>query len=151
LNGESVFALNDREIQDISYVYGTKFNPDGNLLFQPATRGMDIYDGRVGTLRSRIAFPVPLSTNYDALVSDGTDTILIAITGTSGDGIAVVDLSSISEPAALPYVKAASRSAQMSQTVHTNWETGSRDKTKEAALVVRRVSHITNPKLLRSR
>ena len=72
MNGESVFALNDREIQDISYVYGTKFNPDGNLLFQPATRGMDIYDGRVGTLRSRIAFPVPLSTNYDALVSDAS-------------------------------------------------------------------------------
>lgn len=64
---------------------------------------MDIYDGRVGTLRSRIAFPVPLSTNYDALVSDGKDNILIAITGTSGNGIAVLDLSSLPEPAPLPY------------------------------------------------
>jgi len=39
----------------------------------------------------------------DALVSDGNDNILIAITGTTGNGIAVVDLSSLPEPAPLPY------------------------------------------------
>jgi hypothetical protein len=103
LNGVSTFALNDREIQDASYVYGVKFSPDGSLLFQPSVQGVDIYDGRVGNLRARVSLPVPLSTNYDALVSDGKDNILIAITGTTGNGIAVVDLSSLLEPAPLPY------------------------------------------------
>jgi hypothetical protein len=103
LNGVSTLALNDREIQDASYVYGVKFSPDGSLLFQPSVQGVDIYDGRVGNLRARVSLPVPLSTNYDALVSDGKDNILIAITGTTGNGIAVVDLSSLLEPAPLPY------------------------------------------------
>jgi hypothetical protein len=56
-----------------------------------------------GTLRSRIALPFSLSQNYDALVGDGEDNVLIAITGTGGSGIAVVDLSSLAEPAPLPY------------------------------------------------
>jgi IPT/TIG domain len=103
LNGVAAFADNDREILDVSYVYGTKFSSDGSLLFQPSAQGMDIYDGRVGTLRSRIAFPVPLSTNYDALVSDSKDDILIAITGATGTGIAIVDLSSVPEPSPLAY------------------------------------------------
>jgi len=146
LNGESTFVLNDREIQDISYVYGTKFNPDASLLFQPATQGMDIYDGRLGILRSRVAFSVPLSTNYDALVSDGTDNILIALTGTSGDGIALVDLSSISEPTALPYVRAANRGGETSQTVgHEGWATAPSNNTSASAPGVRRVPHVTNP------
>jgi hypothetical protein len=37
--------------------------------------------------------PFMLSANYDALVDDGWDNILIAITGQTGDGIAVIDLS----------------------------------------------------------
>jgi hypothetical protein len=48
---------------------------------------------------------VALSQNYDALVSDGKDNVLIAITGQNGTGIAVVDLSSLSEPLPLPYFK----------------------------------------------
>lgn len=51
----------------------------------------------------RIALPVPLSPNYDALVSDGKDNNLVAITGANGDGIAVIDLTSIPDPPALPY------------------------------------------------
>jgi hypothetical protein len=103
LNGAAAHAYNDREASDISYVYGTKFSPDGSLLFQPSTQGLDIYDGRIGTLLSRLAISAPLSTNYDALVSDGRDSILVAITGTSGNGIAVLDVSSFQEPAPLPY------------------------------------------------
>jgi hypothetical protein len=105
LNAESYLALNDREALNITYVYGTKLSPDGSLLFQPATNGMDVYDGGLGTLRSRIALPLALSQNYDALVGDGKDNILIAITGANGSGIAIVDLSSLSEPAPLPYLK----------------------------------------------
>src|SRR6202041_509022 len=99
------FALNDREILNISYVYGMKLDPDGSLLFQPSTSGIDVVDGRLGNLLTRIALPLTLSTNYDALVDDGKDNTLVAITGATGNGIAVLNLTSISEPAPLPYVK----------------------------------------------
>ena len=44
-----------------------------------------------------------LSPNYDALVSDGQDNVLIAITGQTGGGIAVIDLTSVLEPPPVPY------------------------------------------------
>lgn len=103
LNAESYLVLNDREALNISYVYGAKFSPDGSLLFQPSTNGIDVFDGRLGTLRTRISLPVALSPNYDALVSNGTDNVLVAITGQTGSGIAIVDLSSLPEPAPLNY------------------------------------------------
>jgi IPT/TIG domain len=103
LNAESYLTMTDEESWNISYVYGTKLSPDGTLLFQPTTSGIDIYDGRLGTLLTRIALPVALSQNFDALVSDGEDNVLVAITGQAGSGIAIVDLSSVSEPAPLPY------------------------------------------------
>jgi hypothetical protein len=49
--------------------------------------------------------PLALARNYDALVGDGKDNVLIAITGANGDGVAIVDLSSLSEPSPLPYLK----------------------------------------------
>jgi hypothetical protein len=102
LNGESYYALNDREILNILYVYGAKLSSDGRLLFQPSSNGVDVFDGRLGSLRTRISLPVSLSPNYDALVDDGRDNVLVAITGT-GNGIAVIDLTSITEPPPLPY------------------------------------------------
>lgn len=104
-NAEAYLSLNDREVLYLSYVYGAKMSPDGSLLFQPSTNGIDVFDGRVGTLRTRIALPFGLSQNYDALVSDGTDNILVAITDATGDGVAVIDLSGLSEPGPLPYFK----------------------------------------------
>lgn len=109
LNSESTLVLNDREALSISYVYGTKFSPDGTLLFQPSTNGIDVYDGRLGILLNRIALPFALSTNYDALVQDGEDNKLITITGATGDGIAVVDLTSLKEPGPLPYAAATAK------------------------------------------
>ena len=103
LNGDSYLVLNDREADYLAYVYGTKLSPDGRLLFQPSTNGIDVFDGRLGILRTRISLPVPLSENYDALVSDRQDNVLIAITGQSESGIAIVDLSSLIEPSPLPY------------------------------------------------
>lgn len=103
LNGQSYLVLSDRDSSYISYVYGTQLSPDGTLLFQPSTNGIDVIDGRLGILLTRIALPVSLSQNYDALVADGEDNVLIAITGTSGSGIALVDLSSVVEPSPLPY------------------------------------------------
>jgi hypothetical protein len=106
LNAESFLTQNDREVQNISYLYGAKLSPDGSLFFQPSTNGIDVYDGRLGVLLDRVALPFALSQNYDALVSDQSDDMLIAITGATGDGIAVVDLTSISEPSPLPYAEA---------------------------------------------
>jgi hypothetical protein len=103
LNEESNLTMNDREITSISYVYGNKLSPDGSLFFQPSTSGIDIFDGHLGTLRNRLALPFLLSQNYDALVANGKDNILLAITGATGDGIAVLDLSFLAEPASLPY------------------------------------------------
>ena len=105
LNAESYLVLSDRDALNISYVYGAKLSPDGSLLFQPSTNGIDVFDGRLGTLRTRISLPVALSENFDALVSEGTDNLLVAITGQTGNGIAVVDLSSLAEPAPLPYLR----------------------------------------------
>lgn len=103
LNAESYLVLNDRDASYVSYVYGTQLSADGTLLFQPSISGIDVYDARLGTLRSRIALPFTLSQNYDALVADGKDNVLIAITSSNGSGIAIVDLSSLTEPTSLPY------------------------------------------------
>jgi hypothetical protein len=103
LNAEAYYSLNDREILTTSYVYGAKLSPDGTLLFQPSPNGADVLDGRLGNLLQRISFPVALSQNYDALVADAKDNVLIAITGVNGNGIAVVDLTSVPEPAPLPF------------------------------------------------
>jgi hypothetical protein len=99
LDAQSFYAQNDREVLNIQYVYGAKLSPDGVLFFQPSTNGIDVFDADLGDLLERISLPVALSSNYDALVADGTDSVLIAITGT-GDGIAIVDLTSIKEPPA---------------------------------------------------
>jgi hypothetical protein len=106
LNAQSFLTLNDREIQDLagpySYVYGAKLSPDGSLYFQPSSNGIDIFDGRLGTYRARLALPFGLSTLDDSLVSDGKDNILLAINA-AGDGIAVIDLRSLPEPSPLNY------------------------------------------------
>ena len=100
--------MNDREAINTSYVYGFKLSADGNMLFQPSTNGIDIFDGQVGSLLARIALPIALSQNFDSLVSDGTDNVLVAITGQTGSGIALIDLTSLTEPPPLPYIEAGS-------------------------------------------
>lgn len=143
MNAASPLALNDREIQDASYVYGSKFSPDGGLLFQPAVQGLDIYDGRLGTLRARLALPVPLSANYDSLVADGQDNVLILISGSSGNGIAILDLSSVQEPAPLPYATALSRSREaVSGTARTSSMFA---KDKQGMTTRRVVPHVIHP------
>ena len=62
----------------------------------------------VGNLRTRISLPIALSQNFDSLVSDGVDNILVAITGQTGSGIAVIDLTSISEPPPQSYFETSS-------------------------------------------
>lgn len=150
LNGESYYAVNDREMMNIQYVYGAKLSADGALLFQPSTNGIDLLDGRLGTLLHRIALPVALSPNYDALVSDGRDNILIAITGT-GDGIASVDLTSIQEPPPLPYSNKANSNpsdrANLSRRSLSPNLMSSRNLNRSASprSPRRKVSHVSKP------
>jgi hypothetical protein len=155
LNAESLLNLNDREVLDISYVYGTKLSPDGTLLFQPSTSGVDIFDGRLGTLRNRLALPFTLSPNYDALVGDGKDNVLLAITGANGDGVAVLDLTSINEPPLLPYFPAAfisghgvtvARRFTLDENLSNVDEARSNSNSSAARLRV--IPHVTNPRIL---
>jgi hypothetical protein len=63
-----------------------------------------VFDGKQGMLRTRIALPIQLSANYDALVADGKDNVLLGIAGLKGDGgVAVIDLSSLPLPAPVPF------------------------------------------------
>jgi hypothetical protein len=103
LNPMSYIAYAERETWNVAEVFGQKISPDGNLLFSPLQNGIDIIDAKRGNLLTRVSLPVTLSPNYDALVSDGQDNVLVAITGATGTGIAVIDLTSVPEPPPVPY------------------------------------------------
>jgi hypothetical protein len=96
LNPEVSVALNDRETGYASAVFGEKLSSDGSLLFAPLVDALDVIDGGTGRLRTRVALPVNLSPMYDGLVSNGKDNTLVAITGQTGTGLAVIDLNSVS-------------------------------------------------------
>jgi WD40-like Beta Propeller Repeat len=103
LNTRSSLTLNVREGNFVDFVYGMKLSPDGSMLFQPTTTGIDVYDARVGVLLYRIGLGVELSTAFDALVSNGRDNVLLGITG-SGDGVIELDLNQLAAPAPLPFM-----------------------------------------------
>lgn len=102
LNLHALQSLNYRETFDANYIYGAALSADNTLLFQPGTQAIDVFDTHTGAFLERISLPQPLNTNYRALVADGKDNVLIAITGVNGSGISVVDLTSL--PAAGPYL-----------------------------------------------
>jgi hypothetical protein len=64
-----------------------------------------VLDGRLGTLRTRLSTPFSFAATFDALVADGKDNVLIGITGASANQIAVIDLSSLPEPAPLLFAR----------------------------------------------
>lgn len=109
LNAESYIAYAERETWNVNAVFGEKVSPDGNLLFSPLQNDIDVIDGKRGNLLTRVSLSVALSANYDALVSDGQDNVLIAITGQTGSGIAVIDLTSVPDPPPLPYPSVGSK------------------------------------------
>ncbi len=104
LNNIGYQALDVAESLDAQYVYGAALSADGGLLFQPGTQAIDVFDGNTGAFRGRISLPVPLSPNYRALVSNHQDSRLVAITGATGNGIAVIGLNSIPEPVPPTYL-----------------------------------------------
>jgi hypothetical protein len=96
-------TLDLAESVDASYVFGSAISADGSLIFQPGDGLIDVFDGRTGSFRSRVSVPFTLSPNYRALISNQQDSRLVAITGTTGNGIAVIDLNSLPEPQPLTY------------------------------------------------
>jgi hypothetical protein len=104
LNPQSFLTFTDRQGVTTQEVFGAKLSPDGALLFQPLLDSIDVFDARLGTLRTRLALPMQLSANYDALVSDGKDNVLLGISGQNGDGgVAVIDLTALPIPPPLPF------------------------------------------------
>jgi hypothetical protein len=141
--------------KNIEYVYGAKLSADGNLLFQPSTSGIDVLDGRLGNLLNRIALSVSLSPNYDSLVADGKDNVLIAITG-NGDGIAIVDLMSIVDLSPLPYARElGSKSSPDINSRHTRSNSSIQNRTHRRTTTLpstdRRVPHVTKSSVSASR
>ena len=104
VNGIGLQTVNFAESIDADYVYGGAFSADGALFFQPGTQAIDVFDGITGAFRARVALPVPLSPNFRALVTDNQDSLLIAITGDTGNGIAVIDLTSLPEPSPVSWL-----------------------------------------------
>lgn len=119
MNPESYLTYAERETWNVLAVYGEKLSPDGNLMFAPLQNAIDVMDGKRGSFMTRISLPVALSANYDALVADGQDNVLIGITGATGTGIAVIDLTSVPEPPPLPYASAVKTSRMMRFTGRT--------------------------------
>lgn len=155
LGAQALESLNIREIASGVYVYGAKLNGDGALLFQPSPNGIDVIDAKRGTLVDRIALSISLSPNYDALVADGNDNVLVAITGNAADGIAVLDLTSIPDPVA-PYAPVP-RSIALSQgfislpQYETSLSTSGKPlqkRPKAQPLHAPRSKHVTTPQLL---
>jgi IPT/TIG domain len=156
LNPQSYSVYVDRDVWNVSAVYGEKLSPDGNLLFLPLTNAIDVIDGHQGTLLTRIALPVTLSSNYDALVDDGQDNVIVAITGNTGSGIAVVDLSPLAEPLAA----ARARNARLENIPLTRWTSTSmaslrsllaKSKTRRAAALSIQPRHDTSSPALTTR
>jgi hypothetical protein len=112
-NSIGLQVLNIAESTDAEYVYGGAFSATGRLFFQPGSQGVDVFDGVTGAFRARVALPVALSPNFRALVSNNRDNRIVAITGSAGDGIAVIDLSSLPEPAPVTWLSALAAPAVM--------------------------------------
>ncbi len=96
---------NEQWAQGQSTLYGSKFSADSKLIFKPEPNAIDVISVSTGLPFARIALPFALNSNFDALVADGTDNVFIAITGASGTGIAVIDVSSVPEPSIKAPVK----------------------------------------------
>ena len=103
LNNLGMQALDLAESLDANYVFGSAMSADGSLVFQPGDGFIDVVDGRTGSFRARVSLPFALSPNFRALISNQRDSNLVAITGATGNGIAVIDLNSLPEPQPLPY------------------------------------------------
>lgn len=136
LNGIGLQVLNVPESIDANYLYGGAFSADGSLFFQPGAQAIDVFDGVTGAFRARVALPVALSPNFRALVSNGKDNRIIAITGNAGDGIAVIDLSSLPEPLPATWLSALPAPAIIGNPQHN--DTTSQKKLQNAFPMIHR-------------
>lgn len=127
LNNLGMQTLNLAESDDASYVFGSAISADGSLIFQPGDGIIDVFDGRTGSFRARVSVPFTLSPNYRALISNNTDSQFLAITGATGDGVAVINLNALPEPQPLTYALVMGQRplrAAISPTSRTKVKTG---------------------------
>jgi hypothetical protein len=103
LNNLGQQTLDLAESVDANYVFGSAMSTDGSLIFQPGDGIIDVFDGRTGSFRARVSVPFTISPNYRAFISNQKDSQLMAITGATGNGIAVIDMNSMPEPQPLTY------------------------------------------------
>jgi len=143
LNNVGFQTLDNAEVLDAQYLYGGAFSSDGSLFFQPGVQYIDVFNGQTGDFRARISLPVPLSPNFRALVSDGEDSRLVAITGATGNGVAVINLNSLPEPQPLSYLSFTPGPVRAG----TRWRPGTPDPRRgapplPAQLPIRMVPHL---------
>jgi hypothetical protein len=103
LNNLGLQVLDVAESIDANYVFGSAISADGSLIFQPGDGLIDVLDGYTGSFRARVSVPFTLSPNYRALVSNQQNSQLVAITGATGNGIAVINLNALPEPQPVTY------------------------------------------------
>ena len=93
LNIRAQVAANEITDYDKIYNIGEKTSPDGKFLFQLLQQGIVVVDAYTGLQVTRVGLPLATTFTYDALVTDTTDDLVVAITGTTGDGITIIDLA----------------------------------------------------------
>ena len=139
------------ESADADYVFGSAISADGRLVFQPGVGLIDVFDGRTGSFRTRVSVPFTLSPNYRALISNQQDSQLVAITGATGNGIAVIDLNSLPEPRPLAYAvpKAEGPMREPSPASSRALSIAAKPELR-ASRVARRIRHLPSTLLLHS-
>jgi hypothetical protein len=117
----SLQSANWRELFDADYVYGAALSVDNTLLFQPGTQFIDIFDVYSGSFQERVSLPQPLNGRYRALVANSKDNVLVGITGPQGNGISLIDLTSLPPAPQTDYVaEPASRSLSADPVTPSN-------------------------------
>jgi hypothetical protein len=99
-NPINVTAYVDWETWLPSAVLGQKLSPDGSLLYQPLTDGIDVISRNSGRLLFRVQVPGAVSGTYDALFTTESASTLGVITTM---GVSFLDLSSLPLPTATPF------------------------------------------------
>jgi len=151
LNNMGLQALDLAESADADYVFGSAMSADGRLVFQPGVGLIDVFDGRTGSFRTRVSVPFTLSPNYRALISNQQDSQLVAITGATGNGIAVIDLNSLPEPRPLAYaVPKAERPMREPSPASSRALSIAAKPELRASRVARRIRHLPSTLLLHS-
>jgi IPT/TIG domain-containing protein len=114
-NAISAPAYIDWETWLPSSTYGQKLYPDGSILVQPLTDGIDLLSRNTGRLLYRVQLPLSVSNVYDPIVSTGSVGVYGVITGA---GVSFIDVSSLPLPSSVssPFPQLVSLARESIQT-----------------------------------